>query len=71
MKTRFANRRDQCHYVGKRALRLTKAQAACAWEIMAIFIEDLGEKDLPKYRDLITAVRMATIIGHVQGRDDT
>ena len=61
-------RRDQCYVVGRRAQTLNATEAALAWKALGIQIEDLGKKDMPKYFDLIRAVRAATICGrHLRG----
>lgn len=54
-------RRDRCYLVGKRAGKLAPAEAAAAWQLLAGFIEDMGERDIPKFNDLLTAVRKANI----------
>lgn len=56
-------RRDRCYFVGKRASTLRLRQAALAWYYLAAALEGFGEKDLPKYRDVIGAIRKATIHG--------
>ncbi len=58
-----APRRDRCYFVGRRAHTLSPPQAAEAWYLLAERVEALGDRDLPKYRDLITAIRDATIHG--------
>lgn len=55
------NRRDMCHFVGSRASLLTPDQAAQAWHFLAGRMEEMGEMDIPKFKDLITSVRAATI----------
>jgi hypothetical protein len=56
-------RRDLCYLAGKRASKLTPAQAAKAWEHLSVALEALGERDLPKFRDVIQAVRLSAIVG--------
>jgi hypothetical protein len=56
-------RRDHIYLTGLRAEKLTPKQAATAWHSMALRLEELGKKDIPKYRDVITAIRLATIDG--------
>lgn len=56
-------RRDRCYFVGLRAARLYPDQAAIAWQHLAKRVESLGDKDLPKYADLISAIRDATFSG--------
>ncbi len=55
------NRRDKCHLTGKRAGRLSGRAAAAAWYLMAGGLEDLGQKDMPKFADLLAQIRGATI----------
>lgn len=54
-------RRDKCHLVGKRAARVQGLRCAVAWVALAGEIEALGERDMPKFIDLLTAIRRATI----------
>jgi hypothetical protein len=54
-------RRDMCYFIGKRAGKLNPAQAAKAWEIMARRVEGMGEMDVPKFLNLLVAIRSATI----------
>lgn len=56
-------RRDMCYLVGRRAQTLTPTQAAIAWNFLALRLEDLQDKDVPKFSNLITTIRAATIIG--------
>lgn len=52
-----------CFSVGVRASMLTPNQSFKAWQVLAKQIESFGNMDIPKYRDLIKAVRTATIAG--------
>lgn len=54
-------RRDMCYMVGKRGARLTGKRAEKAWECLCRQVEALGEKDMPKYFDLLVAIRAATL----------
>lgn len=56
-------RRDLCGIVGERAAKLSDRQAARAWRNLAKELEALCEKDIPKFRDLLSAVRRSTIQG--------
>jgi hypothetical protein len=56
-------RRDLCDLVGQRAAQLSDRQATAAWRSLARDMEQLGEKDVPKFRDVIRAIRAATIEG--------
>lgn len=61
MRAKALSRRDQCYLAGKRGSLLTKTEAARAWFILAEQIEGYGDIDVPKFRDVITAIRSATI----------
>lgn len=54
-------RRDRCAIVGARMVRLDRAQASMAWRILATAIMDLEHRDIPKFNDIIQAIRHATI----------
>lgn len=54
-------RRDKCYLVGKRAGKLPPLEAAAAWQVLAGHIEDMSEQDIPKFNDLLRAIRKATI----------
>lgn len=56
-------RRDKCHLAAKRALKLRLRQAALAWYALAEYLDDLGQRDMPKFCDLYRGIRVATIIG--------
>lgn len=49
-------RRDQCYLIGQKIGRLTPAQAATAWKLMAHLLEKCGDKDIPKFRDLFLGI---------------
>lgn len=53
-------RRDKCHLVGLRMMGLTHDQSSIAWKILSHKVCLLGEADIPKYKDLIHALRVAT-----------
>lgn len=54
-------RRDRVYLAGARARLLSDATAAAAWLDLAGRLEDLGQMDVPKFRDLLRAIRQATI----------
>jgi hypothetical protein len=54
-------RRDMCFNVGARAARLPPDQAVIAWRILARRMEEMQDKDIPKFADLIISIRAATI----------
>lgn len=49
-------RRDQCYHIAPQLARLTPAQAAKAWKLMAHLLEKCGSKDIPKFWDLFLGV---------------
>lgn len=55
-------RRDKCYLVGRRASKLTPLQAAKAWAYLAWKVESFGEADVPKFNDLIWAIRNGTLV---------
>lgn len=57
------NRRDRCWLIGRRASGLDRDEAATAWADLAKRIEDMGTLDVPKFEDVIRAIRLATISG--------
>lgn len=54
-------RRDKCNLVGRRAQTLSPVQSIHAWHVMASAVEELGELDVPKFRDLLDIIRAATL----------
>lgn len=54
-------RRDRCHFTGLRAGKLSPAQAAAAWDMLSVSLIELGATDVPKFSELLRAIRMATI----------
>lgn len=54
-------RRDQCFVVGNRAVRLNDIEAAAAWRELATRLGEMGDRDMPKFADLLGAIRAATI----------
>lgn len=46
-----------------RAIRLNMEQSAIAWQDFARSLSSMGEMDMPKFADLVGAVRRATIAG--------
>lgn len=54
-------RRDKCYLVGKRASQLSRYQRAYAWHLLAADLMALGNKDIPKFQDIVKAIRQATI----------
>jgi len=64
-------RRDRCELVGRRAGLLNDGQAATAWKLLALQLESMGDMDIPKFRDLLKAIRGATIAAHQNERRRT
>lgn len=56
-------RRDKCFKVGEKAMRLNNEQAKDAWYSLAAELIELGERDVPKFRDVLYAVIFATMTG--------
>jgi phosphoglycerate-specific signal transduction histidine kinase len=53
-------RRDRCLLFGRRMEKLTPMQAWHAWRRLAAKLRDLGDKDVPKFNDLLIAIDTAT-----------
>lgn len=62
MKSKFGTRRDACFFVGKRAAMLSTAEACTAWQILSLKVQTMEDMDIPKFRDMLSAVRSSTII---------
>lgn len=56
-------RRDKCYWAGQRAALLQDRQAVKAWRELARSLEALGDSDVPKFGDLLSAIRFATFAG--------
>lgn len=54
-------RRDRIYFVGLRAAKLNRDQAAAAWWNLGSKLLAMDQLDVPKYKDLVTAIRNATI----------
>ncbi len=59
--TFIAPRRVRCYLVGRRASKLTPPQAVEAWYSLARQLEAMEEKDIPKFLDLLCAIRAANL----------
>lgn len=55
------NRRDRCYLVGRRAALLASNEAAEAWALLANYVERMGDRDVPKFKELLHSIRIATI----------
>ncbi|HWY74984.1 MAG TPA: hypothetical protein VN281_05175 [Verrucomicrobiae bacterium] len=55
-------RRDKCHIAGTQAQRLDEKQSAIAWHLLAGELVELGDADIPKFRQLMMAIRSSTIL---------
>lgn len=64
-------RRDRCHLVGVRAERLNAIQSGYAWNVLAGLLQAMGERDVPKFDDVMSAIRAATIEGASLAKDPT
>lgn len=49
-------RRDRCYEVSIQAAQLTPEQAERAWRILSNHLDAFGERDLPKFNDLLEAI---------------
>lgn len=56
-------RRTRCGLVGRRAAFLTPEQMEYAWMSVALALIGLENRDVPKFDDLLKAIRKATIVG--------
>ncbi len=61
--TNVQTRRDRCYVFARRAARLTPHQSANAWFAFTERLEELGAADMPKFADILTAFRAATVRG--------
>lgn len=61
-------RRDKVFLAGQRMGRLTANQAAHAWGRLAHELYDLSEADIPKFADILKAIRQSTIYGRSHER---
>ncbi len=59
------NRRDTCYAIGDKMLELNQKQAAAAWRSLARSLMRLGDKDIPKFMDIIADINAATMVGGV------
>lgn len=57
------NRRDRCDMISRRMMELNPQQAERAWRNLTGALIICGELDIPKFEDLLTAIRTATIYG--------
>lgn len=64
----ITTRRDRCYLIGRRAQRLSPAQAADAWQRLAEKVEGFSLHDVPKFADLLSAVREATVLARRKGK---
>lgn len=67
-------RRDLCYVLGRRTAKMDLWSAGHAWLELADFLEGMGEpssahyKHLPKFHDLINAIRTAQLRGIRKGK---
>lgn len=64
MKLKHLPRRDQVYLVGRRMMKMRPSQRLMAWELLALRLQVMGSEEqygLPKYRDLVKAIRLSTI----------
>lgn len=68
---KFSTRRELCEIVGRRAALLTPDQAAEAWFFLSGHLDGMGDPGnhkVPKFLDVMAAIRAATIFGVRSGR---
>jgi hypothetical protein len=63
MKFDRLTRRDRCFVTGSRAIRLTDPEAVKAWRELSTRLGEMADRDVPKFNDLLDAIRAATIHG--------
>lgn len=61
MKSKARTRRDRCYVVGRRMAKLDSRQSAIAWHHLANAVEKFGDIDIPKFNELLQAIRDATL----------
>lgn len=54
-------RSDRCYAAGVRARKLDETRAIAAWRHLSESLIDLGDHPLPKFENLLRAIRSATI----------
>lgn len=57
------NRRDRCEMISRRMSELTAEQSERAWRHLTGALIICGDLDMPKFENLLTAIRAATIYG--------
>lgn len=55
------SRRDRCYLIGRRGKTLSEKNMANAWGLLCQSMVELGERDVPKFEDVIAAIRTATV----------
>lgn len=60
---RRLTRRDLCYHYARGAAKLTDAEGARAWQLLATALDSLAEKDVPKFNDFLMAFRAAALHG--------
>ena len=63
-------RRDTCHAIGEKMLELNSEQSSVAWASLAGHLIRLGERDIPKFMDVIAGINAATMVGVVRAPND-
>lgn len=54
-------RRDRCYFMGRRGKTLSEQHMANAWGLLCQSLVELGDRDMPKFDDVLLAIRAATI----------
>jgi hypothetical protein len=55
-------RRDMCDFVSRRGQRLDPEQSSRAWQELMTRMEQLAETDMPKFKNLLLAIRSSTLV---------
>jgi len=63
------NRRDRIYLVAKRGMLLPLSEKASAWNILMDLLDHLSGRQMPKYREVITAIRKAQISARAVHRE--
>lgn len=63
-------RRDTCDAIGEKMLELNPEQAAKAWRSLGNHLVRLGDRDVPKFMELLAGINAATMVGGVVQNND-
>jgi len=63
------NRRDRLYFLAKRGMLLPLSEKASAWNILMDLLDHLSGRQMPKYREIITAIRKAQVSARMVHRE--